>query len=138
MTSWRERSKMMKEKRCPEGKCSKVKKTEEENNFFQLEKIHGCLSLSFLNVSYCLGEKQSKIQVGTSCNSRQSTSHYEHRNIPITRSARGKDNIFFCWFHLKKKQPTKKTRTRQFLERRPAFTGGTFQRFMQKLSSKPL
>jgi len=35
----------MKEKPCPKGKCSKVKKTEEENNFFQLEKIHGCLSL---------------------------------------------------------------------------------------------
>lgn len=99
---------MMEEKPCPEAKYSKVKKTEEENNFFQLEKIHGCLSLSFLNVSYCLGEKQSKIRVGTSCNSRQSTSHYEHRNIPITRSARGKDNIFFCWFHLKNKTKQKK------------------------------
>lgn len=28
----------MKEKPCPEEKCSKVKKTEEENNSFQLER----------------------------------------------------------------------------------------------------
>lgn len=45
ITSYLERSTMMKEKPCPEEKCSKVKKTEEENNSFQLEKIHGFLSL---------------------------------------------------------------------------------------------
>lgn len=94
----------------------------------------------FLNVSYCLGEKQSKIHVGIVVIQGSPHPHYEHSNIPITPSARGKDNIFFCWFHFKKNlnKTNKKTRTRQFLERRPAFTGGTFQHFMQKLSSKPL
>lgn len=97
----------------------------------------------FLNVSYCLGEKQSKIHVGIAVIQGSPHPYYEHSNIPITPSARGKDNIFFCWFHLKKKKKhlnktNKKTRTRQFIERRPDFTGDTFQNFMQKLSSTPL
>lgn len=62
----------------------------------------------FLNVSYCLGEKQSKLQVGIAVIQGSPHPYYEHSNIPITPSARGKDNIFFCWFHLKKKKKTPK------------------------------
>lgn len=62
----------------------------------------------FLNVSYCLGEKQSKLQVGIAVIQGSPHPYYEHSNIPITPSARGKDNIFFCWFHLKKKKPKQK------------------------------
>lgn len=86
----------MKENPFPEGKHSQFKKTEEEKYFFQLEKKS---MGGFLNVSYCLGEKQSKIHMGIVVIQGSPHPYYEHSNIPITPSARGKDNIFFCWFH---------------------------------------
>lgn len=74
---------------------------EEENYLFPAgkKKIMG----GFLNVSHCLREKQSEIHVGIVVIQGSAHPCHENSNIPITPSARGKDNIFFCWFHLKKK-----------------------------------
>lgn len=64
------------------------------------KKIHGCLSLE-LSVSYCLFERQSEMQAGSGCNSNILHPAMSSETFPITPSTRGKDNIFFCRFHLK-------------------------------------
>lgn len=50
---------------------------------------------------FCLFERQLEMQAGSGCNSNILHPAMSTETFPITPSTRGKDNIFFCRFHLK-------------------------------------